>query len=476
MNPLVLRSSIVAAVGGLIFGFDTAVISGAQRGIIAHFGITETRYGFVVATALIGTIIGAVIAGRPADRYGRKRVLVWIGFLFLAGSLLTAISPNLWLLMAFRLLGGVGVGMASVLSPIYTAEIAPPSKRGRLVGLVQLSVVIGILTAYLSNVVVLKLVPAIVSGNTDPTTVEWRYMLAAMAIPTLIFLALLPTICETPRWLIGQGRIAEGEAVAQRLTGDEEEAATMVAEVRAQIEQDRALNATKAPFFVRQNRKVILLAIAIAAFNQLSGINAVLYYAPEIFRLAGFDTTASFLQSAGIGLVNLVATVAAVSIIDRVGRRRLMLIGTVGYLVSLGTLAVLFLTVIKNNGAESTGSPGGASYLVLAALALFIASHAFGEGSVIWVFLSEIFPSRIRARGQSLGSLTHWTAAAIITWLFPGVVARIGPAAGFGFFFVCMVGLLFWVILVMPETKGVALEDMDEYLGLEEPKTAGASR
>ena len=253
MNPLVLRSSIVAAVGGLIFGFDTAVISGAQRGIIAHFGITETRYGFVVATALIGTIIGAVIAGRPADRYGRKRVLVWIGFLFLAGSLLTAISPNLWLLMAFRLLGGVGVGMASVLSPIYTAEIAPPSKRGRLVGLVQLSVVIGILTAYLSNVVVLKLVPAIVFG--DPTTVEWRYMLAAMAIPTLIFLALLPTICETPRWLIGQGRIAEGEAVAQRLTGDKEEAATMVAEVRAQIEQDRTLNATKAPFFTTRSEE-----------------------------------------------------------------------------------------------------------------------------------------------------------------------------------------------------------------------------
>ena len=456
MNSLVLRSSIVAAVGGLIFGFDTAVISGAQESLTHYFKINGIQYGFVVATALIGTIIGAVIASRPADRYGRKRVLVWIGLLFLAGSLLTAVAPDLWSLMAFRLLGGVGVGMASVLSPIYTAEIAPPSRRGRLVGLVQLSVVIGILTAYLSNYVVLKLIPE------DPSYTRWRYMLAAMAIPTLIFLSLLPTICETPRWLISHGRTEEGEAVAHRLSGDDEEAATMVAEIRSQIEQDQALNATKAPFFVRQNRKVILLAIAIAAFNQLSGINAVLYYAPEIFRLAGFGTEASFLQSVGIGLVNLVATMMAVSVIDRLGRRRLMLIGTIGYLISLGTLTFLFLAVIK----DGSGS-GGASYLVLVALALFIASHAFGEGSVIWVFLSEIFPSRIRARGQSLGSLTHWIAAAVITWLFPGVVESIGPAAGFGFFFVCMVGLLLWVLFVMPETKGIALEDMDKHLGLE---------
>ncbi len=466
MNPLVLRSSIVAAVGGLIFGFDTAVISGAHDGITKTFGITEFQYGFVVATALIGTIVGAAIAGRPADRYGRKRVLLWIGLLFLSGSLLTAIAPNLWLLMAFRVLGGVGVGMASVLSPIYTAEIAPPSFRGRLVGLVQLSIVVGILTAYLSNYGILKLIPIeYADGSPSPA---WRYMLAAMAVPTVIFLILLPTICETPRWLIGQGRIDEGEAITRRLTSSEEEASSMVAEIREQIEQDRALNATKAPFFVRQNRKVILLAIAIAAFNQLSGINAVLYYAPEIFKLAGFGTEASFLQSAGIGLVNLIATVTAVSVIDKLGRRKLMLVGTIGYLISLGALTGLFL-IIKDEG-----SGGAAPNLVLAALALFIASHAFGEGSVIWVFISEIFPSRIRARGQSLGSLTHWTMAAVVTWAFPGLVAATGPAVGFGFFFVCMVGLLLWVIFVMPETKGIALEDMDEHLGLTEPAAAGA--
>jgi MFS transporter, SP family, xylose:H+ symportor len=449
MNALVLRSAIVAALGGLLFGFDTAVISGTTEDLTRVYGIGGFLLGFTVATALLGTIVGALVASRPADRYGRKKMLFAIGILYIVGALGSGLVNNLELFMVFRFIGGIGVGVASVVAPIYTAEIAPPTYRGRLVGLVQFNIVLGILLAYLSNFII---------ANTLPANIAWRWMFMVMAFPAAIFFLLLFTTPETPRWLYLVGRRAEAIEVVGRLTNSREEAEFEIREIEATLATDA--EATRAPFFVRHNRKVILLAFAIAAFNQLSGINAILYYAPAIFRMAGAGANSAALQSVIVGLVNLVTTMIALTVIDKIGRRRLMLVGSIGYLVSLGALALVF-TVYKEKFS------GASSWMVLAALVVFIAAHAFGQGSVIWVFISEIFPNRIRARGQSLGSLTHWVFAAAVSWAFPGIAAVLGGGAAFGLFFVCMVGQLIWVLKVMPETKNVPLEEMEKNLGIE---------
>jgi MFS transporter, SP family, xylose:H+ symportor len=449
MNPLVVRSAIVAALGGLLFGFDTAVISGTTEDLERVYGIGGFMLGFTVATALLGTIVGALIAGRPVDRYGRKKVLFAVGILFVVGALGSGLVTNLWLFMLFRFLGGIGVGLASVVAPIYTAEVAPPRYRGRLVGLVQFNIVLGILLAYLSNFIL---------ANTLPSDIAWRWMFMVMAFPAAIFFLLLFTTPETPRWLYMVGRRAQAVETIHRLTNSRDEAEFEIRE----IEQTLATNAeaARAPFFVRQNRKVILLAVAIAVFNQLSGINAILYYANDIFRMAGAGNNSAALQSVVVGLVNLITTMAALTVIDKIGRRKLMLVGSIGYLVSLGALAAVF-TIYDGQFT------GASSVMVLGALVVFIASHAFGQGSVIWVFISEIFPNRIRARGQSLGSLTHWVFAAVVSWTFPGVAAALGGGAAFGLFFVCMIGQLVWVLKVMPETKNVPLEEMEENLGIQ---------
>jgi MFS transporter, SP family, xylose:H+ symportor len=449
VNALVLRSAIVAALGGLLFGFETAVISGTTEDLERVYDIGGFWLGFTVATALLGTIVGALIAGKPADRYGRKKVLFVIGVLFLIGALGTGLVTNLWLFMFFRFLGGIGVGVASVVAPIYTAEIAPPRYRGRLVGLVQFNIVLGILLAYLSNFII---------ASTLPEDVAWRWMFLVMAFPAAIFFLLLFTTPETPRWLFMAGRREQGTAVARRLTNSPEEADFEIREIEETLTADAA--AGRAPFFVRQNRKVIMLAVAIAAFNQLSGINAILYYANDIFEMAGAGEDAAGLQAVVVGLVNLVTTMAALTVIDKIGRRKLMLVGSIGYLISLGALALIFTVY---DGQFS----GVSSMLVLAALVVFIAAHAFGQGSVIWVFISEIFPNRIRARGQSLGSLTHWVFAAVVSWSFPGIAAVLGGGAAFALFFVCMVGQLVWVLRVMPETKNVPLEEMEQNLGIQ---------
>ncbi len=449
MNPLVVRSAIVAALGGLLFGFETAVISGTTEDLERVYDIGGFWLGFTVATALLGTIVGALIAGKPADRYGRKKVLFAIGVLFVVGALGTGLVTNLWLFMFFRFLGGIGVGVASVVAPIYTAEVAPPKYRGRLVGLVQFNIVLGILLAYLSNYILASVLPS---------DIAWRWMFMVMALPAAVFFLLLFTTPETPRWLYMVGRRAEAVETIHRLTNSRDEAEFEIREIEQTLATDA--EAARAPFFVRQNRKVILLAVAIAAFNQLSGINAILYYANDIFRMAGAGDDSAALQSVVVGLVNLVTTMAALTVIDKIGRRRLMLIGSIGYLVSLGALAVVF-TVYDGQFT------GAASVMVLTALVVFIAAHAFGQGSVIWVFISEIFPNRIRARGQSLGSLTHWVFAAVVSWTFPGVAAALGGGAAFGLFFVCMVGQLVWVLKVMPETKNVPLEEMEETLGIQ---------
>ena len=449
MNALVLRSAVVAALGGLLFGFDTAVISGTTQDLERVYQISDFTLGFTVATALIGTVVGALIAGPPVDRYGRKKVLFAIGVLYLIGALGTGLVSNLLLFQIFRFLGGVGVGVASVVAPIYTAEIAPPKLRGRLVGLVQFNIVLGILLAYLSNAII---------ENTLPEDIAWRWMFLVMAFPAVIFFLLLFTVPETPRWLFQVGRRDEAVEVVRRTTSSREEADFEIREIEEGLAAQHGQ--AKAPFFVRQNRKVIMMAVAIAAFNQLSGINAILYYAPDIFRMAGAGESAALLQSVGIGLVNLIVTMAALTVIDKIGRRKLMLIGSIGYLVSLGGLAVVFFAY---DGQFS----GFSSMLVLAGLVVFIAAHAFGQGSVIWVFISEIFPNRIRGRGQSLGSLTHWVFAAVVSYAFPGIAALLGGGMAFTLFFLCMVGQLLWVLRVMPETRGVPLEEMERELGIE---------
>ena len=449
-SSLVIRSAIVAAVGGLIFGFDTAVISGANAALKVQFNLDDGGLGATVAIATVGTIVGALIGGRSADYFGRRKLLFFIGILYVLGALGTALAPSHLVLMVFRFVGGVGVGLSSVCAPIYTAEIAPAKVRGRLVGLVQFNIVLGILVAYLSNYIVAQIVH-------DPQ-IAWRWMLGVMVVPSVLFLVFLLAVPETPRWLMARGREEEAIAISRRLCNTVEESDEQIQEIRDQLAAAGS-QATLSQFFTRRYFKVIALAFFIAMFNQLSGINAILYYAPEVMKQAGADDNAALLMSVGVGLMNLVATMAALTVIDRIGRRSLMIVGSIGYLVSMGFLtAVMFMFQGHFNSTSST--------LVLIGLLVFIAAHAFGQGSVIWVFISEIFPTRVRGLGQSLGSLTHWVFAAITTYAFPPIIGAWGGGWAFSIFLVCMFGQLVWVLTKMPETKGIPLEEMEDKLGL----------
>ena len=453
MKPLVIRSALVASVGGLIFGFDTAVISGTTEQLKSYFHLSDAYLGWAVGMALLGTILGAATAGKPADRYGRKKVLFVIGILYLVGALGSAVATNIYVLEIFRFLGGLGVGAACVCAPVYTAEIAPAKVRGRLVGLVQFNIVLGILLAYLSN--------AIVRAVVNDPLVDWRWMFGVMAVPSVIFLFMLFTVPESPRWLMADGREEEGRAVIAKLSTTQEEADFQIQEIDASLAA--AENAPKVPFFTKPHMKVIMLAVTIAVFNQMSGINAVLYYAPVVMMKAGASADSAFQMSVAVGVMMLVATMSALAVIDKIGRRKLMIIGSIGYVVSLVFLSGLMFYYEKVlDGAFDSAS----SYLVLAGLMVFIAAHAFGQGSVIWVFLSEIFPNRIRGRGQSLGSMTHWVVAWLVTTLFPPVIGSLGGGVAFAIFAFFMVGQLIWVLKFMPETKGVPLEEMEAKLGL----------
>ena len=452
MKALVIRSAVVAALGGLIFGFDTAVISGVEKQIQDVFSLSDAMLGFTVTTALIGTIVGALTAGRPADRYGRKKMLYVIGIFYVVGALGSALAPNVELLMFFRFLGGLGVGAASVCAPIYTAEVAPPANRGRLVGLVQFNIVLGILLAYASNAVVRAVIP----GENS-----WRWMLGVMVVPAIVFLLLLPTVPETPRWLAADDQWDAATATSKRLCSTPEESDFQMGEIRTSLAA--AENAPNVPFFTRGHGKVIMLAVTIAFFNQMSGINAILYYAPRVMQEAGASDSAAYLMSVAVGGMNLIATMAALTVIDKLGRRKLMIIGSIGYLISLGFLAGLMYYYEHARDGQFTSA---SAVLVLVGLMVFIAAHAFGQGSVIWVFISEIFPNRIRGRGQSMGSLTHWVFAAITSFAFPPIIGAFGAGVAFSIFFVAMIGQLVWVLRVMPETKGVPLEEMEAKLGL----------
>ena len=472
--PLVIRSAIVASLGGLLFGFDTAVISGAEEKLTKLYALSSMGEGMIVAIATIGTICGAIVAGKLADRFGRKPILFWIGILFGVGALATALAPVPSLIpgadgkfvaassfpiaffMVFRFLGGVGVGLSSVVAPIYTAEIAPARVRGRLVGLVQFNIVFGILLAYASNAIIREIV------HED---IAWRWMLGVMAVPAVFFLIFLATVPETPRWLLAHGHEERAVKISERLTSTQEESSEQIAEMKAQIAEDAS--GGQVAFFTRRYRKVILMAFCIAMFNQLSGINAILYYAPKVMKLAGGEHVLGpafpYVASVIVGLMNLIATMAALTVIDKLGRRQLMIVGSIGYLVSLGFLSAIMFAYERNKFEQNSAVP---VWLILIGLLAFIASHAFGQGSVIWVFISEIFPNRVRARGQSLGSLTHWVFAFITTYAFPVLTDRFRGGFAFGIFFLAMVGQLFWVLKVMPETKGIPLEEMEEKLGL----------
>ena len=472
--PLVIRSAIVASLGGLLFGFDTAVISGAEEKLTKLYALSSMGEGMIVAIATIGTIVGAIVAGKLADRFGRKPILFWIGILFGVGALATALAPvptlvtaadgtvsassafPITFFMIFRFLGGVGVGLSSVVAPIYTAEIAPARVRGRLVGLVQFNIVFGILLAYASNAVIREI------AHEDTA---WRWMLGVMAVPAVFFLIFLATVPETPRWLLAHGHEERAVEISERLTASQAECDEQIGEMKAQIAEDAA--GGKVAFFTRRYRKVILMAFCIAMFNQLSGINAILYYAPKVMKLAGgaevLGDAFPYIGSVIVGLMNLIATMAALTVIDKLGRRQLMIVGSIGYLISLGFLAGMMFAYEGGVFQEGSAAP---VWLILLGLLGFIASHAFGQGSVIWVFISEIFPSRIRARGQALGSFTHWFFATVISWGFPAIAGGLGGGWAFTVFFVCMLGQFVWVLTVMPETKDIPLEKMEAELGL----------
>ena len=441
MNATLLRCSLIAALGGLLFGFDTAVISGTTEHLKEVFDLGGFWLGFTVSSALIGTIMGAMFASVPADWLGRRTTLVWIAFLYFVSAVGSALAWDWPSFLLFRWLGGLGVGASSVVAPMYIAEISPPQFRGRLVAITQFNIVFGILAAYMSNYGV---------ALADLGQEEWRVMFGIEALPAAVFFALMFLNPRSPRWLVARGRSAEAAAVLEKVG-----AADVRKELR-EIEESLAAMGARAmeSVFQWKYRRPVLLAVAISTFNQLSGINALMYYAPHIFRMAGAETDASLAQAVVVGCTNLVFTMAAMLVIDKIGRRKIMVVGSIGYIVSLAATAAAFYTY----GTDFTPF-GGA--VVLTSLMVFIASHAFGQGSVIWVYLSEIFPNSVRAQGQALGSFTHWVFAALISWTFP-MIAEVSGGHTFAFYSSMMVLQLVWVLKVMPETKGVPLEELQK--------------
>lgn len=433
-----VRISLIAALGGFLFGFETAVISGAEKTIQALWQLSSGWQGFTVASSLIGTVIGSIIAGIPAQRYGRKKVLTVIAILYLLSAIGCAITPVWVLFITFRFVGGLAVGASSVVGPMYISEVAPAKIRGRLAGSFQLMIVAGIFIAYLTNFLFVNM------GDT-----AWRWMLGIMIIPAALFAILLRFIPESPRWLVLNNRDEEAKAVFAR-TGE--------ANALELIREEHALSKTgiKESLFNGKYNKPILYAVLLAMFNQLSGINAILYYAPRIFEMAGFDKADAYLQPVYIGAANLLFTIIAMTVIDKFGRKTLLLIGCIGLVAFLGLTANAF----------SSGGVLGKN--VLFYLLGYIAFFAFSQGAVLWVFVSEIFPNSVRSQGGSLGSFTHWIMAAIISWTFP-IIVEGSPNGGFYsfvFYAFMMVIAFIFIWRVMPETKGRSLEQIQKELGI----------
>ncbi|MGA9803463.1 MAG: sugar porter family MFS transporter, partial [Terriglobales bacterium] len=408
MNRRVLFWSLTSALAGFLFGFDTVVISGAEKTIQSLWGLSPGLHGIAMASALYGTVVGALVGGWPADRFGRKATLLWIGILYLVGAVGSGLATNVSLFIAARVIGGLGIGISTVVAPMYISEIAPPKYRGRLAGMFQFNIVFGILMAFVSN--------ALLAGVGENA---WRWMLGVAAFPSLIYSLFCFGLPESPRWLLTRkGDREAGLKVLQRI---EPEASRAAIEAEAnEIIAASSEKGSSSRFWTMRLRKPILLAILIAFFNQMSGINAILYFAPRIFELTGLAAKAALLQSIGIGLTNLVFTFVGLWLIDLLGRRTLLYIGSFGYIASLGLAAWAFFTQHYA--------------IVPACIFAFIAAHAVGQGAVIWVFISEIFPNRQRAEGQTLGSFTHWIFAALLTTFFPRMVSSFPPGYVFSFF------------------------------------------
>jgi MFS transporter, SP family, arabinose:H+ symporter len=435
MNYRIVLWSIISALAGFLFGFDTVVISGAEQKIQALWHLGPVMHGIAIASALYGTVFGAMSGGYASDRLGRRATLLLIGVLYLIGSVWSALATGVYSFLIARLIGGIGIGVSTVAAPLYISEISPSRYRGRLTGMFQFNIVFGILVAYLSN--------ALLAGVGEDA---WRWMLGVAAFPSLIYTLLTFWLPESPRWLVVH---QDDVPAAQRVLAliDPGASATEIREQADAIKMGSSQVGRSTNFWNWNLRLPIALAILIAFFNQFSGINAILYFAPRIFELTGLGAKAALLQSVGIGVTNLIFTFIGLWLIDRLGRRTLLYIGSVGYIGSLGLVSWAFFT---------------SHYaLVPTCIFAFIAAHAIGQGAVIWVYISEVFPNRQRAEGQALGCFTHWLCAAIITSFFPKLVAYFAPGYVFMFFAGMMVLQLIWVKVMVVETKGVPLEQID---------------
>jgi sugar porter (SP) family MFS transporter len=441
MKSRIFFWSITSALAGFLFGFDTVVISGAEQKIQSLWGLSAGLHGVAMAAALYGTVLGSMLGGWPTDRFGRKATLLWIGVLYIVSAVGCAFVAGVSSFIAARFIGGLGIGISTVAAPLYISEIAPPAYRGRLAGMFQFNIVFGIVIAFLSN--------ALLAGVGENA---WRWMLGVAAFPSLLYTLMCFGIPESPRWLLGRKRDREAGLKVLRLIRPE----ASPAEIEGQADEIMAASpeqATAVRFWTRRLRIPILLAVLIAFFNQLSGINAVLYFAPRIFEMTGLGAKAALLQSVGIGVTNLIFTFVGLWLIDRLGRRTLLFIGSFGYILFLGLTSWAFFT--------------GHFSIVPACIFGFIAAHAVGQGAVIWVFIAEIFPNRHRAEGQALGSFTHWLFAALLTSFFPKMVTAFAPGYVFLFFCAMMVLQLVWVKTMVHETKGVPLEQIQKRLGIE---------
>jgi MFS transporter, SP family, arabinose:H+ symporter len=433
--------AIASALGGFLFGFDTAVISGGEQNIQLMWGLSDIMIGQTIAMALYGTIIGALFGGIPAQKYGRKNSLIWIAALFLVSAACSALAPEVYSLMFFRFIGGLSIGASSVVAPMYISEIAPPEKRGKLTALFQFNIVLGILIAYFSNFL-------IGTENIE----SWRWMLGVEVVPATLFLVLVFTIPESPRWLIvARNRVSEAREILKLINPDNVEQSVKAIQA-SDLQPGRAAKLSE--FFSKRYKFPILLAFLFAFFNQVSGINAIIYFAPRIFDLTGMGAEAALLSTVGVGIVNLVFTMLGLLLIDRFGRRFLMYIGSFGYIISLSAIAYAFFTQTFV----------GITVPIL--IFVFIASHAVGQGAVIWVFISEIFPNAVRSFGNSLGSSTHWIFAALIAGNFVYIESIFGGGPIFAFFALMMVFQLLFVWKLMPETKNISLEEMEVKLGI----------
>lgn len=440
MKSRIFFWAITSALAGFLFGFDTVVISGAEKTIQTLWGLSAGMHGLAMGSALYGTVLGSLIGGWPSDRFGRRPTLLWIGILYVVSAIGSALAPEVWTFSLARFIGGVGIGISTVAAPMFISEISPPAYRGRLAGLFQFNIVFGILVAFLSNY--------LLRGAGEHA---WRWMLGVEAFPALLYTAMCFALPESPRWLlVRKGDRQGGLQVLRMIEPDATEAQTEA--VANEIMAASPDKAAAGRFWTGQLRVPILLAFLIAFFNQLSGINAVLYFAPRIFEMTGLESKAALLQSVGIGVTNLVFTFVGLWLIDRLGRRTLLYIGSFGYIISLGLTAWAFFT--------------GHYTIVPACIFAFIAAHAVGQGAVIWVFIAEIFPNRQRAEGQAFGSATHWIFAALLTTFFPKMVEAFPAGYVFLFFCLMMVLQLIWVKLMVPETKGVPLEQIQKQLGI----------